>query len=183
MKYKVTIFFWIIISIIFIAQYTEGFTLADKINHGALYIWNGETIVAGFLHSGLRHFLSNLFLGIILMLYIENRLGSKLVYILFLSGIIFGNIGFLLLTQKIYVVSVGASGGVWAMLGAMLIILFTRPTHILEKIFIIFCTVALFYDTATHTNVNYLAHYSAYITGAVIVVLSLIHIHKKDLAY
>ena len=168
MKYKTTLLIWTTISIVFLVTYMNGLSHINLINSGALYVWNGEigewwrVITYGFLHSSFRHFILNLISGLVVMLYIENKVGSIVTLVLFLAGVTFGGIGFILFTSSIRTYTTGASAGVWAMYGAMvsMFFMFKRiDIMIIEGLFITIVVSLALWDTYTATNVNWISHY------------------------
>jgi membrane associated rhomboid family serine protease len=185
-KYKSTLLIWIVISIIFYITYQQGLSFANKIYNGALYTWNGRTgewwrvVTYGFLHNNTHHFLGNLILGLPLMLYLENKTNGVTAYMLFLLGIVAGGIGFLLFNEKLYVITLGASAGIWAMLSASMVLLLSKAkVNLIEFLILFNVTMLLFYDTYTATNVNKVSHVAGYV-GGVFVMMFFILLSRKN---
>jgi len=101
----------------FFLQQIEGFTEIFLLNRGAFtQIWRFLTAI--FLHGSLSHLTLNLFGIIFFGLILEKLVGSKkFLYIFFLSGI-FAN----LVSVFFYHSSLGASGAVFGIIGALTII-------------------------------------------------------------
>lgn len=122
MKININLYFLylsIIILIIFILQqiipgFTELFILNEKANN--LQIWRFVTSI--FLHGSLTHLLFNLFALLFFGIILEKQIGSKnFLTVFFLSGII-ANI----IAINYYNSSLGASGAIYGIIGALTII-------------------------------------------------------------
>jgi len=104
----------------FISQIlTPGFTEAFLLNKRAVYnyeFWRFATAI--FLHGGLIHLLYNLFALIFFGIALENIIGSRKFLIIFLFSGIIANI----VSVNFYPASLGASGAVMGIIGALTII-------------------------------------------------------------
>jgi rhomboid protease GluP len=78
-----------------------------------------------FLHTGLWHLLLNANLLYILGFSLEQRVGHKRFLLIFLLGGLFGAVAHLLTTD---IAGLGASGGLYALLGANAVLLHQRRT-------------------------------------------------------
>lgn len=114
--------FWIIgiIFVVFILQiFVEGFTELFILNQRAVYnyeVWRFLTAI--FLHGGFAHLLFNSFALIMFGSVAEKLIGSKRFLVLFfLSGIIAN-----LISVNFYPASLGASGAIMGIIGALTII-------------------------------------------------------------
>lgn len=86
-------------------------------------------ITFGFLHWDLRHLLLNTLLLFLLGPIVERRAGPVALLIIFLSASVASGVG-ILIKHQIWPaegVSLGASGGMFGLLGAGLVLAFRRP--------------------------------------------------------
>lgn len=112
-----------IIILVFLMQLiSEGFTNVFVLNDSALYsgqIWRFLTAV--FLHGSITHLLFNLFALALFGGILESLIGSKrFLSIFFVTGILAN-----LVSVNFYSSSLGASGAIFGVIGALIII---RPT-------------------------------------------------------
>lgn len=178
-RFKVTLVLWATITIIFYITEHMGLGFNNLISYGGLYKIGGvsgewwRVITYGFLHNNEQHLIGNLIIGVPLTFYLENKTSSTTALIIFMSGVVFGGIAFIVFEHRIRVVTTGASAGVWAIMGAMTVnmILKIRDIHFLEYLIIAGLNISLFYDTVTATNVNAISHYYGYIASFIIMVI------------
>ncbi len=132
-------------------------------------------ITSIFLHSGIEHLGNNMLLLFIIGNGVEKVLGkSKYVLIYILSGI-GGNILSLMheLQRDEYAISVGASGAIFGILGAMLWVMVCNKGRI-ENISIKGIIVIIFinlYLGFADTSVNNFAHVGGLVVGAILCVV------------
>lgn len=172
MKFKTTLIIWAIISIVFFITYNIGMNISNTFRFGGLYDWMGNTgewwrvVTYGFLHNSISHFFGNLFVGVLIMLYMENKVGGFKTSIIFFLGIIIGGIGFLLLNTQLRVITVGASAGIWSLFGASVIgILSKEKINLIEFLVLFNASVLLMYNSTIATNINNISHYTGYLGG------------------
>lgn len=104
---------------VFISEFTEFFILNDRANNGEF--WRFLTSI--FLHGGISHLVYNLFALIFFGLILESLIGSRrFLWVFFLSGIIANVIAI-----DFYEWSLGASGAIYGVIGALTII---RPLFV-----------------------------------------------------
>lgn len=104
---------------ILIPDFTELFILNDRANNWE--IWRFVTAI--FLHGDISHLFYNLFALIFFGLILESLIGSKkFLWVFFLSGIIAN-----LIAINYYEASLGASGAIYGVIGALTII---RPLFV-----------------------------------------------------
>jgi rhomboid protease GluP len=89
------------------------------------YIHNGQywrLFTAMFLHSGIRHLLNNMILLYVLGIALESQLGRVKYTVLYLGCGLIGNIVSYeyYLSRGNYTVSIGASGAIYAVMGALI---------------------------------------------------------------
>jgi len=187
MKYKTTLSILLALMPVLILQVQMGFVTKKLIECGALYVWVGYTgewwrvLTYGLLHNNIRHFILNFIILVLALSYFEHKTNSKTALIIFISGIVFGGIGFLIFNTVPRIATTGASGGIWGLYGATMALVITNIKRFkgIEIYLIIVFTALAFYDTITATNVNYISHYSAYITGFILIgIMQLISIIK-----
>ncbi|AAL81352.1 rhomboid family intramembrane serine protease [Pyrococcus furiosus DSM 3638] len=140
-----------------------------------LYVYLGEfwrVITAIFIHMGYIHFALNLFWLIYLGMDLEGLLGSRKFIIVFFSGAVIGNILSLFVLPP-FVASGGASGGLFAIVGALLAVEGVLRKN-MQKALI--NALFLFLINSIFPGVNYVAHF-----GGLIVGILLGYIYGKDL--
>lgn len=76
-------------------------------------------VTSGFLHSGLLHIFFNMYLLYLLGTQLEQRLGTVRFGVLYFTALLVGSFG--ALVQTTVVPTVGASGAVFGLMGAMLV--------------------------------------------------------------
>ena len=130
-KRPVTVALMIINLIVFILVEVTGGSenIPHMLDWGAMYVpWvrqDGEwyrLFTCMFLHFGTRHLINNMLVLFVLGLRMEPLLGSVRMLILYLLGGIGGNLVSMLmeLRTETFAVSAGASGAVFALMGAMI---------------------------------------------------------------
>ena len=147
-------------------QNTEIYLLLVQINYKILErleLWRLFTSM--FLHGDAIHLISNI-IGLVLFgTFIEN-LASKKAYLIiyFVSGII-GNIMSLFLLPS-NVISLGASGAIYGLIGAtVMIIILERNT---AQLLITFVYLIYFIITSFSPQINYASHIFGLISGFVL---------------
>ena len=165
---KITIYLSIInialYLVFFFNQNTDIFLLLVQINYKIverLELWRLFTCM--FLHGDAIHLISNI-IGLVLFgTFIENIV-SKTAYLIiyFLSGVL-GNIMTLLLLPP-YIISLGASGAIYGLIGASVIyIIFERN---MTQLIITFVYLLYFILTSFSPEINYAAHIFGLISGS-----------------
>ena len=186
-KFKVTLIAWLFITIIFLITESIGVSLVNAFRFGGLYDWNGQIgewwrlITYGFIHSSLSHFIGNLGIGIVVMLYFENKTDSLTTILIFISGIIIGGIGFLLFNTEVRTITLGSSAGIWALLGAAAInLLLNEKLNLIEFLMVFNLTILLVYNSTVATNINNISHYCGYLSGITnLLVLKIMYNRKR----
>ncbi len=164
---KITIFLCIInvslYLIFFFNQNNDIYLLLVQINYKVLErleLW--RLVTSMFLHGDVIHLLSNI-IGLVLFgTFIENIV-SKTAYLIiyFFSGIL-GNIMTLFLLPP-YIISLGASGAIYGLIGASVIyIIFERD---ITQLLITFVYLLYFIITSFSPEINYAAHIFGLISG------------------
>ncbi len=170
MKHKFRFYalkFCLLMIIVFILQQISGFTELFVLNGKALYsheYWRFLTAI--FLHGSLVHLLYNLFALALFGSILEKFAGGKkFLLVFFLSGI-FANI----VAVNFYDSSLGASGAIYGILGALTIL---RPLMIVwafglpMPMFIaaILWTIGAVLGIFMPSNIGHIAHLSGIIIG------------------
>jgi len=121
----------------------------------------------GFFHTELRHLVLNMAFILLLSGVYEIKKGMLKTIIIYFTGIISGGVFYIVLTDRWLLMTLGASGAWYSILGGLL-----ASSNLLSKkeiLAVIILTVACFYDTFTATNINVTAHVTAFITGICVV--------------
>ncbi|HEX8857224.1 MAG TPA: rhomboid family intramembrane serine protease [Thermoleophilaceae bacterium] len=130
--------------IVFLAEFFSGvsagggsFGGSDLIRQGALYgpdIANGEVyrlLTAGFLHAGFAHLFFNMYSLYILGSLLEPAVGRLRFAIIYFVSLFAGSFGALIAAPT--TLTVGASGAIFGMLGATLVVMRSRGVSAMES--------------------------------------------------
>jgi len=131
-----------------------------KVYAGHIYM----LITSIFVHSGFLHFLSNSLFLFIYGLRAEERFFSWQYYIIFLVSGLMGSL--LTLAFGPYTVSVGASGGIFGLLGADLILAYEENKT--RSLWIYLGMGGIFLAISGGINVNILAHAIGLVSGVLL---------------
>lgn len=108
--------------VVFILQnFTEGWEIFMFYPAYAFtYPWMFVTSI--FLHAGIDHILVNMIVLFYFGTYLERRVGPRsFLLVFFVSGII-GNIGYMITAPDPYTPSLGASGAIYGVMGALAVL-------------------------------------------------------------
>ncbi|MFN8110910.1 MAG: rhomboid family intramembrane serine protease [Thermoleophilia bacterium] len=94
----------------------DGGVVGAKVADGEWY----RLITAGFIHAGVAHIAMNMWALWILGGVLEDTVGRARMLLIYLTAILWGSVGALLLDPN--AVTVGASGGIFGLMGAMLVL-------------------------------------------------------------
>lgn len=164
-KAKVTISLVIINSLIFLFfssfnEYSHYFVQINDVIFRDFEIW--RLITAMFIHGDLIHLFSNMFGLFLFGVFVESFFSRKdFLLIYFVSGLL-GNIFSLFLLPS-YIISFGASGAVFGLIGASLIIVIKE--RYTPLIFISLVYVLYFLVSSFTPGINYFAHIFGLIGG------------------
>ena len=121
---------------------TGGFSTFNLIELGGLTVSGIDAkeyyrfLMAGFLHGSVLHFLSNMIIGVIVLSSgLERLIGSKKFFIIYFSSLIASSFGVYLIGSLLNTnsVTIGASGAIFGVLGALLFMTINRKEMILER--------------------------------------------------
>lgn len=76
-------------------------------------------VTSMFLHGGIQHIFFNMIALFFFGTYLENTIGGKNFFTLFLMGGIVGNLGYMLTASDPLIPALGASGAVYGIMGAL----------------------------------------------------------------
>lgn len=130
-----------------------------RVYDGHIYL----IITSIFVHTSLLHFLSNSLFLFIYGLRAEERFFSWQYYLIFLVSGILG--GILTLTLGENVISAGASGGIFGLLGANLVLAYQEEKK--KALWVYLGIGGIFLIFSVGFNVNMIAHTIGLITGIV----------------
>lgn len=160
----------------FLAGPVDGTSLIDKgslswnlvINHHQYY----RIITSMFLHAGPDHIFNNTIVLLFIGSYVEQFAGKiKYLIIYFLSGIIAGCTSMIYnMLQYNYTESIGASGAIFGIMGALLCILLIkhRQAHKIDVRRVLFMVFLSLYGGFTSQDVDNAAHIGGFLGGLVI---------------
>ena len=181
-KNSINLFLVISNVLVFFAVTLTGGTESTRhmIDSGAAYaplIAEGEyyrLFTSMFLHFGIQHLTNNMLLLLFLGDYLERAVGKLRYLVIYLGGGIIGNLCsylhelFLLKTGKAPAVSAGASGAIFAAVGAMLVLLAFRKGKLEDLTFrrmAIMAGLSLMVGFQS-SNVDNFAHLGGFFAGA-----------------
>ena len=169
---KLTIFICFINILIYIL-FTEIYHIGDFFIFDLQKILNKfevwRVFTAIFIHSDRFYLFINTFFLCSVGSYFEvNNLLSKPVYLIvyIISGII-GNIVYILISSQFpaYILSTGASGAIFGLAGAFIIILLIKRKYVWSIIYSAICI--FFYIYTIDPRINYVSHLFGFITGLI----------------
>lgn len=146
------------------------------LEHGAMFVPfvlnNHEyyrLITSMFLHFGFSHLMNNMIMLFFLGSILEDEIGSfKYLLLYFMSGLA-GNVLSAAMDLKTgeFVVSAGASGAIFGVIGALLIIVAKNHGHLrtLDGRGMVFMVVCSLYHGFTSTGVDNMAHIGGLVVG------------------
>lgn len=181
-KNSINLFLVISNVLVFFAVTLTGGTENTRhmIDSGAAYaplIAEGEyyrLFTSMFLHFGIQHLTNNMLLLLFLGDYLERAVGKLRYLVIYLGGGIIGNLCsylhelFLIKTGKAPAVSAGASGAIFAAVGAMLVLLAFRKGKLEDLTFrrmAIMAGLSLMVGFQS-SNVDNFAHLGGFFAGA-----------------
>ena len=132
-----------------------------------LKVYNGHIymlLTSIFVHAGFLHFLSNSLFLFIYGLRAEERFFPWQYYIIFLVSGLMGSL--LSLAFGPYTISVGASGGIFGLLGADLILAYEENKT--RSLWIYLGMGGIFLAISGGINVNFLAHAIGLVSGVIL---------------
>ncbi len=160
---------FIIIFIFFLQVFVEGLTKRFAFKPSLAFSEPWRFISATFLHSGLEHLFQNLFALFLFGIILEKIIGSYRFIALFIVGGFFGNLAALLFYPN--ALSLGASGAIMAVLGALtllrprMVVYFWGPIPLiaLTIIWILIDAAGLF----VQDNIGHAAHLAGFLAGII----------------
>ena len=183
-----TVLIAINIAVFLLAEIISGSTLSTSV----LVKWGGADVAlihegqywrlftAMFLHAGIRHLLNNMLLLYVLGQHLEYLLGAVKYTVLYLTcGVIANIISYrIYLEGNQYIVAVGASGAIFAVMGALIWIIIRnkgRVRGLSLRQMIVMLVFSLYFGFVSADVSN-----SAHISGLVSGFLSAIILYRKD---
>jgi len=156
-----------------VANDAELLRLGALPDSGQIHHEYWRLITFGFLHWDLRHLLLNTLLLFLLGPIVERRAGTVRLLIIFLSASVASGAG-ILVKHQIWPaegVSLGASGGMFGLLGAALVLAFRRPSPgRLRAVLVAALVLGLIYSFLP--GVSMIGHIVGLIIGATIALVT-----------
>ncbi len=132
-----------------------------------------ETLVTSiFLHGSIEHLLSNIIVMLFVGLAVEKELGGAKMMAVFFAGAFAGDLVSLLF-YPMDTISIGASGGIFALLGVGMLVrpldlsayplVIPVPLAFLGVMYIAYNAYGFFTDTSS--NISYIAHFGGLAVG------------------
>lgn len=128
-----------------------------------------------FLHFGMTHLAHNMLLLFVLGGRMERTVGKIRFLIIYLAGGLTGNLVSYLwsLRSEQYAVSAGASGAVFAVMGALLYVIIRNKGHVEDlstRQMVIMAVLSLYFGFAS-TGVDNAAHVGGFLGGVIVAIL------------
>lgn len=169
---KITIFICFINILLYIL-FTEIYHTGDFLFFDLQKILNNYEVwrvfTSFFIHSRrFVLFINTIFLCLVGSYFEINNVLSKLVYcIVYLVSGVMGNIVYMLISSQLpeYGISAGASGAIFGLAGALIIILLIKRRYNWLILYITIC--AFFYIYTIDPRINYISHLVGFITGII----------------
>ncbi len=125
-------------------------------------------ITAMFVHANVMHYINNALGLYIFGTRVERAFGRVNVFFTFFMGALIGNIFSIIIYPNMY--SVGASGGIYALLGFALCTMYFMRNSLAGLDFDTLAIMFIFmlYSTFAFPNINYIGHIVGFIVGVII---------------
>ena len=183
-KEPITVLFILLNILIFlVVDFTGGSeNTAHMIECGAAYppliLENGEIyrlFTCMFLHFGIEHLLNNMLVLFVLGSRLEQVIGKIKFLLIYLIGGVFGNVISLLIELRTqdFAVSAGASGAVFAVMGAMIYIVIRNKGWLGDlsmRQILVMAAFSLYFGFAS-TGVDNTAHVGGMVSGVFLAVI------------
>lgn len=178
-------------AMVVIVLLTGGFSGLNLVRLGGLlpirisqYHEYYRLLVAMFLHGGFFHFLANSYFTYYLGSYTEKMLGSKKFLLIYMvSGL--GSSVWVWLLGEPYVVTIGASGALFGVMGSLLLLTYIKKEwfHPLYIRNIRSIAIINFIFTLLMPNISILGHLGGFVTGVLLTYLITPRQQKVDKVY
>ena len=139
--------------------FQEGALRASDVANGDYW----RVVTAGFLHAGLPHLLFNMLALWILGSMLEPAIGQLRFALIFFVALVAGSLGALIVTPDS--LTVGASGGIFGLMGAAVVVMRNRGINPLESGIVLWLGLNLVI-TFTISNISVGGHIGGLIGGA-----------------
>lgn len=184
-KEPITVTLVVLNIVAFLLVEFTGFSqdVGHMIECGAVYpplvTKNGEfyrLFTSMFLHFGIEHLLNNMLVLFVLGSRLERVVGKARFLLIYLAGGLLGNVISLAadLGKNSLTVSAGASGAVFAVMGAMIFVVIRNKGHLEDlsmKQILIMAVFSLYFGLAS-TGVDNAAHLGGLLSGFLLAVLA-----------
>ncbi len=161
-----------------VADLMSGYALTEYLGlETSGFAWQKcyQLITHAFLHWDLFHLAGNMLILYVAGEMLEQKFGKgKLVLLYLSSAFVSGICSLYYFTMRgEAVLAIGASGAVYGLLGAVIVLLLTagyknRRYPIFRIVMMILCVIAVIYDGVLQENVNYVGHISGVCFGAIV---------------
>mgnify|MGYP005866546371 FL=1 len=156
------------------------------INHGMMwwpYVQHGEyyrLISYGFLHMqhDPMHLVWNMINLFIYGVSLERMMGRWKFLVVYLGSIVFGALGVYVLAPGTSVV--GASGGLFGLMGSFLAILIIRKQKDTARVFVMITAPNIIYSIMTPSNISHACHAGGFVGGVLLTLLFVPLVDKPE---
>ena len=152
-----------------VASYIRPSTVVDLFFYPPVaYIEPWRFITSAFLHSGVMHIFFNLYALLLLGMQLEPYLGKARFLTLYLASAIGGNLavlGYGALVGNINVGVVGASGAIFGLFGAMLVVSRAHGLNTSGLAFVLLINFAMVFVVP---NISWQSHVGGFLMGALV---------------
>lgn len=148
-----------------------GAMLSDAIQKGNY----SQLFTAFFVHFSIRHLANNMFLLLIIGAMLEKHIGSIRFLLIYIVGGIGGNVvsAYWHVRQDVFVISAGASGAIFGIVGGFLMALILNKGRIEDmtvKKMAIFVALSL-YQGFVNRGIDNAAHVGGFLVGMIVSIL------------
>lgn len=137
-----------------------------------VYVLKGQwwrVITPVFLHSGLLHLAANMIALLIVGYIVEEKIGAAKYILAFAGSAVFSSLCIMKFTGG----TVGASGGIFGIIGVMIVVFVKDRSYILEKMSLAKWVVLMLYVIISNLigRISVLSHASGFAAGIIIGIL------------
>ena len=153
-----------------------GMMSGPRVHHGEYY----RLITHGFVHSQTdpMHLVWNMIYLFIFGVSLERMMGRWKFLLVYLGSIVFGALGVYVLASDTSVV--GASGGLFGLMGSFLTLLIIRKQKDTARVFVMITAPNIIYSILTPSNISHACHAGGFVGGVLLTLLFVPLVDKPE---
>ena len=157
-------------------MYNLGMMSGPRVHHGEYY----RLITHGFVHSQTdpMHLVWNMIYLFIFGVSLERMMGRWKFLLVYLGSIVFGALGVYVLASDTSVV--GASGGLFGLMGSFLTLLIIRKQKDTARVFVMITAPNIIYSILTPSNISHACHAGGFVGGVLLTLLFVPLVDKPE---